>query len=126
MNSWFLTFSNKAKYVIANAKHFVGFIAVVLIWFTWAATRGFDPFSQLVLNTPTTAAEYAFEILILASAIAAERKGEEVLENLIGQHETIIKLEQHIVSQTDRAVFLEEHILKLEELLADKLEVKDA
>lgn len=79
----FARFANRAKHLIASPRHLVGFLVVSVVWLVWALTREFDPFSQLILNTPTTWAEYLFEILVLASAIAAEETAQRVLDALV-------------------------------------------
>lgn len=91
-NAGFYRFADWAKRMIASPLHLVLFLLVVTLWTGWATSRRFDPFSQLVVNTPTTVAEYLFEILVLASAIAAEEKAAEV----------ICRLAEHMEALDDR------------------------
>lgn len=79
----FHVFANWAKRKIASPRHFAGFLVVSAGWLAWALSRQFDAFSQLVLNTPTTWAEYMFEILVLASAIGAEEAANKALDVLV-------------------------------------------
>lgn len=112
MNGWFQRFANWAKRRIASPRHLVGFLIVSVLWLVWALSRDFDPFSQLVLNTPTTWAEYLFEILVLASAIGAEEAAQSVLVHI----ETVLeRQQQRIDAEDERAERLEQ---KLDQVLA--------
>jgi low affinity Fe/Cu permease len=83
LNAAFYAFADRAKHLVSSPIHFTLTLVTFVVWGLWAHSRGFDPFSQLVLNTPTTALEYVFEILILASAIAAESKAADILVELV-------------------------------------------
>jgi low affinity Fe/Cu permease len=83
LNAAFYAFAERAKRLVSSPIHFTLTLVTFAVWGAWARSRGFDPFSQLVLNTPTTALEYVFEILILASAIAAESKAADILVELV-------------------------------------------
>lgn len=94
----------------------MGFLVVSVVWLVWALSRGFDPFSQLILNTPTTWAEYLFEILVLASAIAAEETAQRVLDALVEN-----QLQQNLMLEAIRDL-----VVKEEEQLIDLATEHDA
>ena len=83
LQSKFEAFAEVCRHIVAHVYHFTGALLVVGIWGAWAWSRHFDTFSQLLVNTPTTLAEYFYEVLILAAAIKAERTAEAVLTALI-------------------------------------------
>lgn len=114
MNSWFERFADWAKRKIASPRHFVGFLAISLVWLAWALSRQFDAFSQLVLNTPTTWAEYMFEILVLASAVGAEETAQQVLDAVLENQKQQTMLLEYI---RDMVVKEEEQIIDIESRL---------
>lgn len=94
LNDRFAAFAAACQRAIASPLHFVLFLVATAIWLIWAITRHFDPFSQLVANTPTTLAEYVFEILVLAAALAAERKAhatERKADQLLEEMRTLVR-----------------------------------
>lgn len=111
MNTWFFRFAEWAKHKIASPRHFVGYMIVSVIWLVWALSRQLDAFSQLILNTPTTWAEYLFEILVLASAIAAEETAQKVLDAVLENQR-----EQKIILEYIRDIVVkeEEQIIDIE------------
>lgn len=114
LQSKFESFADKCRYIVAHVYHFTGALLVVGIWSIWAFHRGFDTFSQLVVNTPTTLAEYFYEVLILAAAIRAERTAEKVLKALVDHQVEMKTMLQEELQETNEIILELQQIIKHE------------
>lgn len=101
MRDWFGRFAAWAQRKIASPYHLMAFLIVSVIWLGWAVQVRFSDFSQLVLNTPTTWAEYVFEILVLAAALRAANSSSAVLDELRQGIEQLTRIEQHVEAMVE-------------------------
>jgi low affinity Fe/Cu permease len=130
LNEAFFRFADWSQRVIASPLHLLLFLVAIGIWAAWSGTRGFDPFSQLVMQSPVAIATYVFGLLTLAAAYAASRKGDAILEELRQRQEQIVREEEEELAKEREILAAIERVedrllLRLAELLLELAEGVD-
>lgn len=72
-------FAELMQRVIGSPAHLFVSLIALMIWGVWSNTQHWNAFSALVGNDYASFAEYFFEILILAAALAASAKADVII-----------------------------------------------
>lgn len=99
--NWFFRFAERMQRVIASPYHLAAFLAATALWLGWAIVSHFSIAAQIALNTPTTWAEYLFEILVLAAALKAAANTDDILRQIRDYERRIIALEEQALERLD-------------------------